>query len=121
MSIKVEIKSVKQALKALSIKSDALVRIAVNATSLELESESKKLAPVDTGNLRSSIKSQNKEQGLISEVGSKVKYAKKVHDTHPTQPNFLTDPLIDAERRLLKRLDKLVWEIATKKYVQNTI
>lgn len=108
MSIKVEIKSVREAMRTFSIKSDTLIRVAVNATALELESESKKLAPVDTGNLRSSIKSQNKEQGLVSEVGSKVKYAKKVHETHPTKPNYLTDPLIDAERRLVKRLSKLV-------------
>lgn len=108
MSIKVELKDIKRGLRAFEIKSLALIKLAVNATSLELQSEAKELAPVKTGNLRSSIQGQSMELGMVKEVGSKVKYAKKVHETHKTNSKFLTEPLVGAEQRLMQRLSKIV-------------
>jgi HK97 gp10 family phage protein len=51
------------------------VQEAVARTALQVESDAKGLAPVDTGRLRSSIKADISPSGLSATVGTNVEYA----------------------------------------------
>jgi HK97 gp10 family phage protein len=80
---------------------------AIGKASFLLERRSKKLTPVDTGFLRSSIRVETLQSGLTAKVGPNTDYAVYVHEgtRFMRARPFMRQAVMDSDNELQKILD----------------
>ena len=86
------------------------VKSLIAETAYKIESDAKKLTPVDTGNLRRSIKTDIKEDGLTAEIGTNVEYAIYVEfgtSKQPARP-YLTPAYVKQKKKFNDGLRDIV-------------
>jgi phage gpG-like protein len=84
----------------------------IEMTSLEIETEAKKLCPVQTGRLRASITTFLNRDRLNAVVGTNVEYAEKVEFgiSRAIAKPFLYPAWFNGVQGLKKRLEKITGE-----------
>lgn len=117
MSIKVELKGLDKAQKDLikyNLAKRGQIVALVEETGLNIQTTAKKAVQVDTGRLRSSIRTLFKStSGLSIEVGSEVKYAPYIEfgtSTNKAYP-FLNPAAENEKPKYLKELKKILKEV----------
>lgn len=105
--MKVDIKNLKEFLNILNTLPDATdksIYEALEITMGEIEKRAKMYVPVDTGYLRSDIKTRVGKKQLQGVIWNTAHYAVHVHETHRTKSHYLLRAILNNQKALAERI-----------------